>query len=64
MINLVIWFAALLCTNPHHTAANHGSCKLVHIVANDPDDPNDPGDTGGETGGTHNPPPPPPPPIP
>jgi hypothetical protein len=67
MINLIIWFAAFLCTNPNHSATNHGSCNLVHItvVSNDPNDPNnpddpeDPGDTGGETGGTHHPPPPP-----
>jgi len=56
MVNLIIWFWAMLCPNPNHTPENHGKCKLMHITTITPD-----GDTGGENG---NPPPPPPPPPP
>lgn len=59
MITIIIWFTALLCPNPSHTAANHGSCNLIHMTTVSS---NAEGDTGGETGGLPTPPPPPPPP--
>ncbi|MFT3679784.1 MAG: hypothetical protein QM791_05905 [Ferruginibacter sp.] len=57
MLEFIIWVAAFLCPNPNHTAANHGSCNLIHITTG-----TSTADTGGETGGHPTPPPTPPPP--
>jgi hypothetical protein len=60
MIEIIIWFMAFVCQNPHHTPQNHGKCRLLHIQTAS----YDAGDTGGETGGIPRPPVPPPPPPP
>lgn len=61
MITIFTWLMALLCPNPSHTTANHGSCNLKHKTTISS---NAAKDTGGETGGLPTPPPPPPPPPP
>jgi len=51
MITIIMWFAALLCTDPTHFIEDHGDCPLEHTNS-----------IGGETGGGPRLPPPPPPP--
>jgi len=56
MITIIMWFAALLCTDPTHFIEDHGDCPLEHV--------NSLAGPGGETGSGPRPPitPPPPPP--